>query len=53
MLILRYFKNQLAIICEFIPQIIFMCFLFLYLALLMFLKWMIYFPTDDRKFLFP
>lgn len=35
----RYFKNRLAIICEFIPQLIFLCFLFLYLVLLMFIKW--------------
>ncbi|KAF2884736.1 hypothetical protein ILUMI_21462 [Ignelater luminosus] len=44
-----YFKNKLSIICEFIPQLIFLCFLFLYMVLLMFLKWMIYFATDDER----
>uniref|UniRef100_U5EY30 V-type proton ATPase subunit a n=1 Tax=Corethrella appendiculata TaxID=1370023 RepID=U5EY30_9DIPT len=35
----RYFKNKLAIVCEFIPQIIFLVFLFFYMTLLMFIKW--------------
>ncbi|KAK9746561.1 V-type ATPase 116kDa subunit [Popillia japonica] len=39
-----YFKNRLNIFCEFIPQIIFMCFLFLYMVMLMFIKWIIFFP---------
>ncbi|KAL1132711.1 hypothetical protein AAG570_010663 [Ranatra chinensis] len=42
----KYFKNQLSIYCEFIPQLIFLCFLFLYMVLLMFLKWILYYPTD-------
>ncbi|CAB3376664.1 Hypothetical predicted protein [Cloeon dipterum] len=37
-----YFRDRLAIMCEFIPQIIFMCFLFLYMVLLMFIKWVNY-----------
>lgn len=35
----RYFKNRIAILFEFIPQLIFLLFLFFYLALLMFIKW--------------
>jgi V-type H+-transporting ATPase subunit a len=35
----RYFKNRLNIICEFIPQMIFLLFLFFYMTLLMFIKW--------------
>lgn len=38
----RYFKNRLAIVCEFIPQMIFLTFLFFYLVLLMFIKWVKY-----------
>jgi len=39
----------MSIICEFIPQIIFMCFLFLYMVLLMFIKWVNFGPTNDVK----
>lgn len=35
----RYFKNRVAILFEFIPQMIFLLFLFFYMALLMFIKW--------------
>ncbi|XP_065156759.1 V-type proton ATPase 116 kDa subunit a1 isoform X4 [Atheta coriaria] len=42
-----YFKNKLDIIFQFVPQVIFLCFLFLYMVLLMFIKWVTYFPTDD------
>ncbi|KAF5289194.1 hypothetical protein FQR65_LT00080 [Abscondita terminalis] len=42
-----YFKNKLNIICEFIPQLIFLCFLFFYMVLLMFIKWLMYYATDD------
>lgn len=45
----RYFKNKLSIICEFIPQVIFLTFLFLYMVLLMFLKWIIYYPTNATE----
>ncbi|KAF4527178.1 hypothetical protein B566_EDAN006104 [Ephemera danica] len=44
-----YFRNRLSIYTEFIPQIIFMCFLFLYMVLLMFIKWVNYGPTNDVK----
>ncbi|XP_059489793.1 V-type proton ATPase 116 kDa subunit a 1 isoform X2 [Neocloeon triangulifer] len=37
-----YFRDRMSILCEFIPQIIFMCFLFLYMVLLMFTKWVGY-----------
>ncbi|XP_076238080.1 V-type ATPase subunit a family protein Vha100-1 isoform X2 [Calliopsis andreniformis] len=43
-----YFKRQLNIICEFIPQIIFLTFLFLYMVLLMFIKWMKYGPDSNH-----
>ncbi|XP_058795472.1 V-type proton ATPase 116 kDa subunit a 1 isoform X2 [Phymastichus coffea] len=39
-----YFKRQLNIVCEFIPQIIFLLFLFFYMTLLMFIKWIKYGP---------
>ncbi|XP_012283329.1 V-type proton ATPase 116 kDa subunit a isoform X1 [Orussus abietinus] len=41
-----YFKRKLSIICEFIPQIVFLVFLFLYMALLIFIKWIKYGPTN-------
>lgn len=44
----KNFNNRLAIICEFIPQVIFLCFLFLYLALLMFVKWVKY-SADSKE----
>ncbi|XP_049797993.1 V-type proton ATPase 116 kDa subunit a 1 isoform X1 [Schistocerca nitens] len=40
-----YFKNSINIICEFVPQIIFLIFLFLYMCILMFVKWVNYGPT--------
>jgi V-type H+-transporting ATPase subunit a len=44
-----YFRDRMSILCEFIPQIIFMCFLFLYMVLLMFIKWVNYGPQNDVK----
>ncbi|KAJ9589242.1 hypothetical protein L9F63_017541 [Diploptera punctata] len=45
-----YFRQQVRIYCEFIPQIIFLCFLFLYMVILMFVKWVEYGPdTTDVK----
>ncbi|RZC27703.1 V ATPase I and/or NAD Gly3P dh N domain containing protein, partial [Asbolus verrucosus] len=41
-----YFNNKLSIFCEFIPQVIFLVFLFFYMVLLMFIKWFMYFPTN-------
>ncbi|XP_076753656.1 V-type ATPase subunit a family protein Vha100-1 isoform X4 [Xylocopa sonorina] len=43
-----YFKRKLNITCEFIPQIIFLIFLFLYMVLLMFIKWIKYGPDSDH-----
>lgn len=43
-----YFKRKLNITCEFIPQIIFLVFLFLYMVLLMFIKWIKYGPDSDK-----
>ncbi|XP_011503151.1 PREDICTED: V-type proton ATPase 116 kDa subunit a isoform 1 isoform X4 [Ceratosolen solmsi marchali] len=37
-----YFKRRLNILCEFIPQIIFLVFLFFYMTSLMFIKWVKY-----------
>ncbi|XP_031848175.1 V-type ATPase subunit a family protein Vha100-1 isoform X2 [Nomia melanderi] len=42
-----YFKRKLSITCEFIPQIVFLTFLFLYMVLLMFIKWVKYGPDTD------
>ncbi|XP_050543178.1 V-type proton ATPase 116 kDa subunit a 1 isoform X2 [Daktulosphaira vitifoliae] len=43
----RYFNDRLAIICEFIPQLIFLTFLFFYMVLLMFIKWIFYGPQNE------
>jgi len=40
-----YFKRPLNIYCEFVPQIIFLVFLFLYMVMLMFMKWISYGPS--------
>ncbi|XP_014235202.1 V-type proton ATPase 116 kDa subunit a isoform X7 [Trichogramma pretiosum] len=37
-----YFKRRINIICEFVPQVIFLTFLFMYMTLLMFIKWIKY-----------
>ena len=44
MLCCSYFQKRIHIYCEFIPQIIFLCFLFLYMVILMFVKWVAYGP---------
>lgn len=44
-----YFKNKLSIITEFIPQVIFLVFLFLYMCLLMFIKWFMYYASNAGK----
>lgn len=41
----RYFKNRLNVICEFVPQLIFLMSIFGYLALLIFSKWSNYDAT--------
>jgi V-type H+-transporting ATPase subunit a len=43
----RYFKDRLSIYCDFIPQVIFLVFLFFYMVLLMFIKWVSYGPQND------
>lgn len=35
----RYFNDKISVITQFIPQIIFLIFLFFYMTLLMFIKW--------------
>lgn len=45
-----YFKKPLNIICEFIPQVIFLVFLFLYMCLLMFIKWTSYAATNPDPY---
>ncbi|XP_065095890.1 V-type proton ATPase 116 kDa subunit a 1 isoform X1 [Ochlerotatus camptorhynchus] len=47
----RYFKNKMAIYCEFIPQVIFLVSLFFYMTLLMFMKWTKY-SADSEDILF-
>ncbi|XP_053986660.1 V-type proton ATPase 116 kDa subunit a 1 isoform X2 [Hylaeus volcanicus] len=42
-----YFKRKMNITCEFIPQVIFLVLLFLYMVLLMFTKWIKYGPDSD------
>ncbi|KYN11932.1 PREDICTED: V-type proton ATPase 116 kDa subunit a-like isoform X1 [Trachymyrmex cornetzi] len=42
-----YFKRRMNITCEFVPQIIFLCVLFLYMVILMFVKWIKYGPKND------
>lgn len=47
---LRYFGRRQNIFVEFIPQIIFLLFLFGYLSLLMFIKWTKYYAgAEDRN----
>ncbi|XP_063423512.1 V-type proton ATPase 116 kDa subunit a 1-like isoform X1 [Mytilus trossulus] len=45
----RHFKNKLNIICEFIPQVIFMCSIFGYLCILVFYKWTHFTVSDLGK----
>ncbi|KAF7997553.1 hypothetical protein HCN44_006124 [Aphidius gifuensis] len=44
-----YFKKRINIICEFIPQVIFLTFLFVYMTLLMLIKWIKYGPGNPEK----
>ncbi|XP_012268719.2 V-type proton ATPase 116 kDa subunit a 1 isoform X2 [Athalia rosae] len=44
-----YFKKLDNIITQFIPQIIFLSFLFLYMVILMLIKWINYGPTNDEQ----
>ncbi|XP_032674157.1 V-type proton ATPase 116 kDa subunit a isoform X2 [Odontomachus brunneus] len=42
-----YFKKRINIICEFVPQVIFLILLFFYMVLLMFIKWIKYGPKNE------
>uniref|UniRef100_A0A6P7H6E1 V-type proton ATPase subunit a n=1 Tax=Diabrotica virgifera virgifera TaxID=50390 RepID=A0A6P7H6E1_DIAVI len=42
----RYFKDKLSTLAEFIPQIIFLVFLFFYMVILMFIKWFLYYANE-------
>lgn len=46
----RFFGNRFLLFAEFIPRIIFLVFLFGYLALMMFLKWNWYSPKATGRF---
>lgn len=46
----RYFKNKMNIYTEFIPQMIFLIFLFYYMTTLMFLKWVKFSAENDDPF---
>lgn len=46
----RYFKNKMAIYTEFIPQMIFLIFLFFYMTTLMFIKWNRFSAHNDAPF---
>ncbi|ODN05833.1 hypothetical protein Ocin01_00844 [Orchesella cincta] len=43
----QFFRRRVNVICEFIPQIIFMTFLFFYLCILIFHKWVNYSAKAD------
>nr|CAD7454142.1 unnamed protein product [Timema tahoe] len=46
-----YFRLTANIVFQFIPQIIFLIFLFFYMVLLMFIKWVNYGPTNPNSFI--
>ncbi|CAH1276403.1 unnamed protein product [Diabrotica balteata] len=41
-----YFKDKLSTLAEFIPQVIFLVFLFFYMVILMFIKWFLYYANE-------
>uniref|UniRef100_A0A1B6KBS1 V-type proton ATPase subunit a n=1 Tax=Graphocephala atropunctata TaxID=36148 RepID=A0A1B6KBS1_9HEMI len=45
-----YFKKQLSVYTMFLPQVIFLVFLFFYMVLLMFIKWIIYGAGPENSF---
>ncbi len=45
----RYFKKPVNVYTEFIPQILFLCCMFGYLSLLMFIKWSKYYANSDPE----
>ncbi|CAG7831417.1 unnamed protein product [Allacma fusca] len=48
-----FFRKKINILCDFVPQIIFMTFIFFYLVLLVFHKWVAYYATGDDEGLGP
>lgn len=46
----RYFNDKISVFTQFIPQIIFLVFLFFYMTLLMFIKWVRYSAANDGRF---
>jgi len=45
----RYFRKPINVYTEFIPQILFLCCMFGYLSLLMFIKWSKYYANGDAE----
>jgi V-type H+-transporting ATPase subunit a len=43
----RYFKQQLNIVCEFVPQVLFLLCMFGYLIILIIVKWIVYSPAES------
>ncbi|XP_037026437.1 V-type proton ATPase 116 kDa subunit a1 isoform X3 [Bradysia coprophila] len=46
----RYFNDKISVLTQFIPQIIFLVFLFFYMTLLMFIKWVRYSAANEGRF---
>lgn len=46
----RYFNDKVSMLTQFIPQIIFLVFLFFYMTLLMFIKWVRYSAANEGRF---
>ncbi|XP_044758030.1 V-type proton ATPase 116 kDa subunit a1 isoform X2 [Coccinella septempunctata] len=44
---MKYFNQTMNILFDFIPQVIFLSFLFLYMCVMMFIKWLEYYATND------
>lgn len=44
----RFFNDRISVITQFVPQMIFLIFLFFYLTLLMFIKWVTYSAQNER-----
>lgn len=56
-----FFKRRYSIFLEFLPQVVFLCLLFLYMVFMMFYKWVAYSTFSEgmlsnkekNKFIFP
>ncbi|KAJ6638250.1 V-type proton ATPase 116 kDa subunit a1 [Pseudolycoriella hygida] len=46
----RYFNDKISVLTQFVPQIIFLIFLFFYMTLLMFIKWVRYSAAETGQF---